>query len=80
MTKAKSRAEFVEKVLREFSPESIEITMLDEEPLPLVPTFEFRFTNSDTKRRDFVELCNVLWWLGADIKHKTSDGVVVAEV
>ena len=80
MTKTDSRADFIEKVLREFLPGSIEITMLETEFLPLIPTFEFRFTNPETRGADYATLLNVLWYLGADIKYTSSDGIVRAEV
>lgn len=80
MIKTDSRAEFIEKVLREFLPKSIEIKTLDTEIEPLVPTFEFRFTNPDTRRADYLALYNVLWYLGAEIKTSDNNSVICAEV
>lgn len=80
MIKTNSRAEFIEKVLREFLPESIEIKTLDTEIEPLIPTFEFRFTNLDARRTDYLALCNVLWYLGAEIKTSDDNSVICAEV
>lgn len=80
MIKTNSRADFMAKVLREFLPESIEIKTLDTEIEPLIPTFEFRFTNPGTRRTDYLALYNVLWYLGADIKTSDYNSVICAEV
>ena len=81
MIKTDSRADFIEKVLREFLPRGVEIERLEAEPIPLIPTFEFRFTNLKTKHTDYTTLLNVLWYLGADIKkYASADGIVRAEV
>ena len=80
MIKTNSRADFMAKVLREFLPETIEIKTLDTEIEPLIPTFEFRFTNPGTRRTDYLALCNVLWYLGADIKTSDYNSVICAEV
>ena len=80
MIKTNSRADFVEKVMREFLPESIEIKTLDTEIEPLIPTFEFRFTTPDTRRTDYLALLNVLWYLGAEIKISDDNSVICAEV
>lgn len=80
MIKTNSRADFMAKVLREFLPESIEIKTLDTEIEPLVPTFEFRFTNPDTRRTDYLALFNVLWYLGGEIKTSDDNSVICAEV
>lgn len=80
MIKTNSRADFIEKVLREFLPGSIEITTVETVCSPIIPTFEFRFTNPESRRKDYLTLCDVLWYLGAEIKTSDDNSVICAEV
>ena len=79
MPETVSRADFIERVLREFLPQNIRITRIATEHISFLPTFEFRFTNPETRHKDYSTLIDVLWYLGTD-KYDYSRGIVRAEV